>query len=172
MIVFESSAPAPPMAKQVDGLVVLQRLLHDAAAPALADDHLQPLVEQRRRERVEPHGRRRAGGADDAPGPRGRRADVVDDLALHVDRQRLALGERRDHAAVRGVAGGVDGAVEAHVVADAQLRDVVVGERRRRRGSRRRLVVIGMVWPPVGVLRCLYQLPLSRTAAVGSGVRR
>ena len=36
-----------------------------------------------------------------------------------------------DHAAVRGVARGVDGAVELHVVADAELRDVVVGEGRR-----------------------------------------
>ncbi len=56
--------------EQVDGLVVLQRLLYHGTTSALADDDLQPLLEQARRKRIEPHRGRRASRADDAAGPR------------------------------------------------------------------------------------------------------
>ena len=65
------------------------------------------------------------------PGRAGVGSDVVDELALDVDGQLAALVEGLDHAVVGGVARRVDRAADAYVVADLELDDVIVRERRR-----------------------------------------
>src|SRR5206468_12964098 len=59
----------------------------------------------------------------------GRGADVVQHLSFHIERQRRALVDGGDLATVRRVSRRIDRAEELHVVADAELCDVVVCER-------------------------------------------
>src|SRR4029453_15094825 len=61
---------------------------------------------------------------------RGHGARVVDDRALHIDRQLLALLQQRKQAAVRGVARGVEHAADPHAIPGLQRLDVGVAERR------------------------------------------
>ncbi len=62
----------------------------------------------------------------DAARPGRRRADVVDQLSLDVDWQRTACFQRLDHAVVGRIAGCVDRAGDADVVADLELLYVFV----------------------------------------------
>src|SRR5947207_2099864 len=62
--------------------------------------------------------------------PRRRWARVIDDLALDVDRQPLALLDQRQEPAVGGVARGIDDARDADPIAGLERFDVGVRQRR------------------------------------------
>src|SRR5207245_11643656 len=98
---------------EVNALALLERVLSRLPAIALADRPLEPELRERGRELVQAAGRRRPDGADDGARPRRRRARVIDDLALDVDRQSLALLDQRQESAVSSVTRRIDDARDA-----------------------------------------------------------
>src|SRR5256885_2850958 len=116
---------------EVHAAILAQRLLHRLAAIALAHRALEPQLQQRRRELVHPARRRGADGADHLAGLGRRRPRVIDDRALDVDRQLLALLDERQQPPMRRVPRRVDDAADAHAIAGLQRLHVGVGQRRR-----------------------------------------
>src|SRR5688572_20720699 len=115
---------------EVDALELLQRVLHRLAAIALADGGLEPQLQQRRRELVHAAGRGRADGPDHLPRLGRRRSRVVDDCALDVDGQRLALLDQRQQPAVSGITRRVEHAADPHPIPGLERLHVGVAERR------------------------------------------
>src|SRR5690349_15394811 len=72
---------------EVHALELLERVLHDLAAVALAHGAFQPELQQRGRELVHPARRRGPDGARDVAGLGGRGPRVIDDGTTDVDRQ-------------------------------------------------------------------------------------
>ena len=93
---------------QIDRAVPAHGVDHGFAALTLADHAGLAEGDQRGGVRVHAVGGGGAGGADDLTRLRGRGADEIDDCALDIEGQRLALRRQLAQPLVGGVAGGVD----------------------------------------------------------------